>query len=430
MKYLHFIKISRALLYAFMLLLVLGTDFSRETGSETPDISKRINEFTIDLLRHYAKGDDPPANAILSPQSVFHGLAMSYIASGGDTRRELRKVFHFPDENEQLLKDIKILRRQLSNSDKHERIDLIMADSLWLDETYADFREEYERDAQDAFEASLHYVKFKHRERASNDINKWVSEKTRGKIREIVDPDAFKSRSRFIFIIEPALVTVDTVYFNADWGSQFDKESTRKRDFHIDNSRISETMMMHQCSLLPYSNDEHLKFLEIPYVDNQYSMYIILPIECMTIAELINGMTMDKITGLKNRAFLHEVDVLLPRFEMKSYSRARDALSAMGVKSAFDCYNADFDRMIIKKIDAFRIFISEIFHSAYIDVHEEGTEAAAATGTVHFSFGCQAVSRSIPAQFHADHPFLFMIVHNESHSILFTGWMSNPEQME
>ena len=100
----------------------------------------------------------------------------------------------------------------------------------------------------------------------------------------------------------------------------------------------------------------------------------------------------------------------------------------MGVKAAFRNQDADFDKMIDKKLEAFRIYVSEIYHDAWIDVNEEGTEAAAATSTVHFSFGCSAPARSMPAEFHADHPFLFMIVHNESRSILLAGWISNPKE--
>ena len=105
----------------------------------------------------------------------------------------------------------------------------------------------------------------------------------------------------------------------------------------------------------------------------------------------------------------------------------KQSLSEMGVKAAFDKGRADFDRMIIKKPEAFRVYMSEIYHDAWIDVHEEGTEAAAATSTIHYSFGCSTPSQPPPAEFHADHPFVYLIVHNESRSILFAGWVSHPE---
>jgi serpin B len=356
-------------------------------------------------------------------------LAISYIASGGDTREELQKVFHFPVKNEELLKDLAFLRKQLQKADKHKRIDVTMANSTWLDETHADFQKDYVNQVQNAFEASLHRVKFKQKERVSDAINKWVSDKTHGKIQRSVHPSDFVSRSHPGIVDEPALVTVNTVYFKADWGSRFDKDSTQERTFHIDKVTMAKTLMMHQQSLLRYSENEKLKFLELPYINDLYSMYLILPKDIIGIPELIKNVTTDQIVELRRRAHGHEVDVLLPKFEMKSHLGVKDTLAAMGVNAAFSNQKADFDKMIIKKAETFRIYISEIYHDAWIDVHEEGTEAAAATSTVHFSFGCSAPARPMPAEFHADHPFLFMIVHNESRSILFAGWISNPKEI-
>jgi len=412
-----------------VVLVLLGASGEQENAPQIPDIGQRINSFTMDLLKHQAGAKDHPANTILSPQSIFHGMAMGFIASGGDTRKELAEVFHFPEKNEELIKDLAELRQQLRKADKHKRIDVTMANSVWLDETYADFRKEYVKEVEDAFEASLHPVKFAQRQRASDDINQWVSEKTRGKIQKSVNPSDFKSRSQPGIIDEPALVTVNAVYIKADWGSRFEKESTHQRAFHIDKATTAMTPMMHQRSLLRFSEDEKLKFLELPYIDEHCSMYILLPKEITGIPELMKNLTIDQIVELRKRAFGHEVDVLLPKFEMRSHLSARESLSAMGVKSAFSNQKADFDKMIIKKVESFRIYITDIYHDAWMDVHEEGTEAAAATSTVHFSFGCSAPHRPMPAEFHADHPFLFMIVHNESRSILFAGWMSNPKEI-
>jgi serpin B len=405
----------------------LGARSSPEADPEIPDISKRINAFTIDLLKYCAGVRNAPATTILSAQSIFHSLAMSYIASGGETRKELAEVFHFPDDNEELLKDLAKLRRQLDAAGKQKGIDVTLANSVWLDETYADFRREYVKKVEKVFDASLHRVKFEQRVQVSKDINKWISEKTHGRIQEGVSPRDFESRSTPGIVDEPALVCVNAVYFNADWASRFDKTSTRKEPFHVDASTTTEMMMMHQRALLPYFENENVKFLEIPYIDGSYSMYVVLPKEIISIRDLAETLSAEMVVGLKRSSFVHEVDVLFPKFEMKSHLGVKDALSDIGVKSAFDKQRADFDQMIIKKFEAFRIYISEIYHDAWIDVHEEGTEAASATTTTHFSFGCSAPPRPMPAQFHANHPFLFMIIHNQSRSILFAGWISNPE---
>lgn len=351
---------------------------------------------------------------------------MSYIASDGDTRKELKNVFHFPDDNETLLNELTALRKQLHETDNHEWIDLSMANSVWLDETYADFQKDYLTQVQRMDQASLHRVTFEQSQSVSNEINQWLSEKTHGRIINSVSPGDFGSRSRPNIIEEPALVLVNAAYFNADWASRFDKSSTRKEDFHPDRMTTVQTPMMHQRSRLSYSESEQLKFLELPYMDNLYSMYLILPKENTGIPELMEDITTKQIFELQRRAFGHDVDVLLPKFEMKSQTGVKDTLSTMGVTSAFDYDTANFDKMIIKKHEAFRLYISEIHHDAWIGVDEEGTEAAAGTSTVHYSFGCSGSIRPMPVTFHANHPFLFMVVHNKSRSILFAGYISNP----
>lgn len=424
----QFKTVPGMLLCIICLFMSLGAN-SPKLDSEIPEISKQINEFSVDLLKHNAMSNNPPANMIISPQSIFYGLSMSYIASGGETKKELAASCHFPEDSEQLLKTAGTLRRELQKTAGHKHIDVSIANSLWLDETYADFSKKYIENVQEAFDASFHRVKFKQQFQASENINLWISEKTHGKIQRGVSPADFESRSSPGVIDEPAMVSVNAIYFKADWGSRFDKSATRKQPFHVDASRTVETLMMHQCSLLPYSENDEVKFLEIPYIDGVYSMYVILPKKIIPVKKLMEIINLGTVLDLKRNAFEREVDVLLPKFEMRSHLNLKKNLSEMGGMSAFDKQNADFDKMIVKNPAAFRIYLSEIYHDAWIDVDEEGTEAAAATSTVHFSIGCSAPFDLPPVQFHADHPFLFMIVHNQSRSILFAGWISDPEKL-
>jgi serpin B len=187
--------------------------------------------------------------------------------------------------------------------------------------------------------------------------------------------------------------------------------------------------MMHQHSPLLYAEDENLQLLEIPYIDHTYSMFVILPKKVLSVKKMIPLVTNDRIEKLMLGALPREVDVLFPKFEMRSHLGVKKALSDLGVHAAFNKQTANFDKMIVKKNEAFRVYISEIYHDAWISVHEEGTEAAAATTTTHFSLGCSASPRPARAQFHADHPFLFLVVHTQSRSILFTGWVSDPGKL-
>ncbi len=273
------------------LFLLLGASPPPPAGAEISELGKRINAFTFDVLRQSAGGEDAAPNTILSPQSIYHGLAMNYVASGGETRKELAETCHFPDDNQELLEGLTELRGQLHAGAKHERVDMSMANSMWLDETYADFREEYQKLVQEAFAASLHRVKFAQKEAVSTEINRWIAGKTRGKIQEGVAPEDFDSRSGGGVIDEPGMVSVNAIYFKADWGSRFDVGASRNLPFHVDASREVEAMMMHQSSLLNYSENDEAKFLEIPYIDEAYSMYVILPKETLGVKALMDVVT-------------------------------------------------------------------------------------------------------------------------------------------
>jgi serpin B len=396
-----------------------------------PDLSQRINAFSLDFLKRCARSPDAAPNAVLSPQGIFQGLAMSYVASGGQTRKELAEVLHFPQDDQQLIDDLKRLRLQVKSAAKDRRIEASVANAVWLDGTYAEFRKEYRERMEKAFGASLHQAKFGDADNVSNEINRWASKETNGRIREVIRPADLRSQSTPGVIDEPGLVTVNAVYFKADWGSRFEADATRDLPFHVDRQRTRPAPMMHQRSLLLYAADDQCEFLEIPYVDGRFSMYVLLPREILPLAKLADPLSADGIARLRRGATPHEVDVLFPKFDFPTHIHAKSTLDEMGVKAAFDKGRADFDRMIVKKYEAYLVYVSDVLQDAFIEVHEKGTEAAAVTTGVHFSIGCSAGPPRPPrVDFHADHPFVYAIVHNESRSVLFAGWITDPKGPE
>jgi serpin B len=409
-------------------LPLLGATPGGPPPVKTPEITRRINAFTLDFITHLAERDD--GNVIVSPQSIFHGLAMSYVASGGETRSELAKAMLFPDDDEQLMADLAWTGRQLRDTARHKGIDLRIANSAWLDSRYAEFRKEYRDKLVAAFGACLQSAEFKDPAKACKRINKWISENTKGKIKKGIGPGDLKSRSAKGVINEPALVTVNAVYFKSDWFSRFDKNATRERPFHLDADTKGTALFMHQRSQLRYSENANFKFLELPYRGKRCAMYVLLPKEILSVKKLISGASVETVAQLKNQAVKHKVDVLFPKFEIGSRCSVKAVLADMGVKAAFDSEKADFDSMIVKKLEAFRIYLSEVHHDAWIDVHEDGTEAAAATTSTHYSIACSAPPRPRRATFHADRPFLFLIVDSKTQAFLLAGWMADPKKIE
>jgi len=420
--------VRAALVVLLCIAPLLGSGERKSNPGTIPDLSQRINAFSLDFLKRCARSPDAAPNAVLSPQSIFQGLAMSYVASGGPTRKELAEALHFPEDNERLTDDLKQLRRQIQSAAKDRRIEANVANALWLDSTYAEFRKEYTERIEKGFAASLHQAKFGDADKVSSEINRWASKETNGRIKKVIGPEDLRSRSTLGVIDEPALVSLNAVYFKADWGSRFEPDATRKLPFHIDRQRIKSAPMMHQRSVLLYAVDDQFELLEIPYVDGRFSMYVLLPREILPLAKLADELSADVIARLRRGAASCEVDVLFPKFDFHTHTSVKRTLDEMGVKAAFDKTQADFDRMIDKKWEAYRVYLSDIFQDAFIEVHEKGTEAAAVTTTVHYSLGCSAGSHRPPrVDFHADHPFVFAIVHNESRSVLFAGWITDPK---
>jgi serpin B len=420
-------RIVRAVLVSLLACLpFLGSGPPGPRNIVLPDISNRINAFTLDLLKHYAGTAKAKENAILSPQSIFSGLAISYVGSDGETRRELARILHFPQDDRKLLKELKNLRRQREVDRNNKKVELNMASSLWLDQTYARFRDDYIKSVQDALSASLYCVAFRDASQVSERINGWVSEQTHGLIKRVVTARDFESRSTPDEINEPALAVVDAVYFKADWTSRFEEGATKNLPFHVDRETVRTASMMHQNATLAYSTDEVFRFLELPYADGQYSMYVLLPQKILDIREAMTRVSMERIIDLKRHSAARNVDVLLPKFTVERHYSIKDAFARLGVKTAFDKHSANFDKMIIKRMEAYRIYVSEIYHDAWIEVHEAGTKAAAVTTTTHYSIGCSVSRDDTPVSFHADHPFLFAIVDNRSYDILFAGWITNP----
>lgn len=413
------------LLLFLLLLFGIGARDDVEVAENIPDISNKINQFSFQYLKHACK-EAGGKNTILSPQSIYHCLAMSYVASGGNTRKELKDIIHFPGKNDELIKNLSELREQFRKANEHEKLEVTVANSLWIDSTYASFRKSYLEQVEDGFEASLFAIKFADKIAAAGQINAWVMDKTNDRILGIVSPDDFASKSGLGIINEPGLVAVNAVYFKSDWASRFNESDTKERDFFIAPGKKAKTMMMHQESLLHYAENSNFKMLELPYINQLFSMYVVLPKKIISPEEIISTFNLEMFNDLKTDVMTYDVDVLFPKYEIDSQSKTLEILKKMGIKDLFDQNKADLDKMIFKKLEAYRVYINEVRQKAWIKVDEKGTEAAAATASINMTFGCSAPMAMPFAEFHADHPFLYFIVHNESQSILFAGWIKEP----
>jgi serpin B len=251
-------------------------------------------------------------------------------------------------------------------------------------------------------------------EAARKTINDWVENQTNSKIKNLIPEGVLDSMTR--------LVLTNAIYFKGNWARQFKKERTQNVPFTLLNGNKVDVPMMSQTADFNYIQTESFQGLELPYVNNELSMIILLPKNSNGLPELEGTVTINNLSKWLNELRKREVIVFVPKFKMTSQFGLADVLKAMGMTNAFVPDVADFSGINGKR----DLFISAVIHKAYVEVNEEGTEAAAATGVV------MKLTSAGPTQtpvFRADHPFLFVIRDNHSGSILFIGRVMNPNQL-
>jgi serpin B len=249
-------------------------------------------------------------------------------------------------------------------------------------------------------------------EQARQTINKWVEKKTNDKIKDLFPPGSLDANS--------SLVITNAIYFKGTWVKQFDKKLTAEEDFWVTETKSIKVPMMRRTdpeAVYNYAETEDLQILELPYEGDDLSMMIILP-RSKNIDLVEKDLNWEKIEEWKVPLSQKRVEVYLPRFTFKTKYNLTVNLSQLGMPNAF-APHCDFSGIDGTK----NLYVKAVVHQAFVDVNEEGTEAAAATGVV---VGITSVGPQIPV-FRADHPFIFVIQEKNTGNILFIGRVVEPE---
>jgi len=242
-------------------------------------------------------------------------------------------------------------------------------------------------------------------------INSWVEDNTKGIIKDLIKHGVLKTGTK--------IVLTNAIYFKGIWTSPFPKENTRPGDFRVNRDQKVKTLMMEQTGDFHYMESQGVKALDLPYAGKMLSMIVILPVEDVPpfkVDALMSSSGLDKLVNDLIRSGIVRVHVKLPKFKASSEFDLARTFSQMGLSQAFGI-NADFSGMTDHK----GFFIGNVIHKAYIDVNEEGTEAAAASSVIMM----KAVH--MHSEFIADRVFMFLIRDNRTGSILFMGRIANPE---
>jgi len=379
-------------------------------GPEAVTVAQDVNLFAFDLygrLRSEQNG-----NLFFSPQSISTALAMTYAGARGETAAEMARTMHFSLPQDRLSAAYAELLRALRPPGGTQSYRLSIANRLW-GQRGMPFLEPFVAVTRRDYGAELGLADFTtNAEGARGEINGWVAKQTEQKITDLIPARVLGPDTR--------LVLANAIYFRGDWAQQFEKRATRDQPFHVSGGTAVDVPLMFAKLTIGFAAqpDAALTVVELPYKGDDLSMLVLLPHAVDGLAGMEARLTAENV--YRWRAGLERQDVLvyLPRFSIESGFGLASTLAAMGMPLAFSG-RADFSGMNGQR----DLSISTVVHKARVDVDEQGTEAAAATG---LAVGVRGIPPA-PPTFRADHPFVFLIRHNPTGAILFLGRMTNPK---
>ena len=383
-------------------------------GMTSKPIGKEIvrpdNAFGFKLFSELF-GQKPEENIFMSPTSIAMALSMAYNGAAGKTKAAMAKVLGIEGIK---LSDVGManaaLLAALRTADP--KVQLEIANSLWvrkglgLSPKFVETNTEY-------YEAKVTELDFADPE-APDIINGWVKEKTRDKIDRIagtINPD-------------DVLFLINAVYFKGSWAEEFDTALTQKRDFHLSGGSTIKHPMMSQSGDYKYYSAEGFQVVNLPYGEERISMMVFLPAEESNLAAFVGKLNSENWNRWLDSMKVIKGDIVIPKFKLEYEKTLNDVLSELDMKIAFDPAQADFSKMVLNP-EKNPLFISQVKHKSFVEVNEEGTEAAAVTSVVMtLSAAPQPEERFSMI---VDRPFFFAIQDNETRAVLFTGAVSNPE---
>ncbi|XP_049738443.1 serpin B9 isoform X1 [Elephas maximus indicus] len=365
--------------------------------------------FAIRLLKILCE-ENPSHNVFFSPLSISSALAMVFLGAKRNTAAQMAQALSLNME-EDIHQGFQSLLTEVNKPGTQYL--LRTANRLFGEETY-DFLSTFKESCLQFYHAELEQLSFaKAPERSRKQINTWVSKKTEGKIQELLPGYSIDPQTRLVF--------VNAVYFKGRWNEEFNKTYTRKMPFKINQKEQKPVQMMFQEATfkITYAKEVQAQVLEMPYAGEELSMVILLPDDNVDLSTVEKNLTFEKFVAWTKPDCMSstEVEVLLPRFTLEEDHDMESVLQNLGVVDAFQQDKADFSAMSAGT----DLFLSKFVHKSFLEVNEEGTEAAAASAAVIVECCLEAGPR-----FCADHPFLFFIRHNAANSILFCGRFSSP----
>ena len=374
------------------------------------EMVKASNGFAIDFFRNINAEEN--GNVLISPLSLSSLLAMTNNGAGGNTETELLKALGFENQNaEEVNAYYKNLVNGLLTADKTTKIG--WGNSMWINNAYAnEVKPTFKENISKEFGAELYTLAFD--KKALDKINDWSYRKTNGCIPEILDelsPNAIS-------------VLMNALYFKGVWKDPFEKKYTKSGNFWNNGKQVFTKFMCQKMMEIDYyaSEAEGVQLIELPYGNEAFSMVVVLPNEGVEINDCIQGLTAEKWQNWMGSAVNKKVNVELPKFkgEFTYEEKLKSALQSMGIKDLFNADKCDLSGI------ANNLLVSMIKQNTFIEVNEEGTEAAAVT--VEEIYSNSSGQESLTIDFIANRPFIYAIKESSTDAILFMGKVTNPKE--
>ena len=369
--------------------------------------ARDFNQFAATSYRQLARSG---GNLIYSPLNIATALSMVMAGARGQTQKEFATTLHRSDLTPAYDQSIAALAADLAKAGNNPGSILSQANALWVQRNFTilpDFRDLL-ASSYSAAPTTLDFAGAP--DQARSTINQWTSDQTKGRITDLFPAGSIHSSDR--------LVLTAAIYFNGKWATPFPAAATQPAAFHGAGGVAVQAPFMNQTKFSRYAEIPGAQILEMPYAGGTLALDVILPTQTDGLAQIEAEFTADNLTAWFAKLGNSEVRVSIPKFRNQAGFSLKQTLEKLGIEKAFTS-SADFSG-----IDgAHDLLISEVVHKAFIDVNENGTEAAAATG---IAVAVMAVRRPEPKIFRADHPFAFFLRDTATGAILFAGRLEHP----
>lgn len=390
----------------------LGMAQGDDVAEDVAELVGGNSRFAFDL---YGTLREEEGNLFFAPHSLSVALAMAYAGAAGETERQMARALRFDLAQDRLHPAFAALDTALAARGEGARgqdgagFRLRVANALWGQRGY-DLLPAFLDTLSEHYGSSLHEVDFVGApEEARLEINSWTSERTEGRIEDLLPEGAVNPLTR--------LVLTNAVYFNAAWQHPFDEASTEDAPFTLLDGSEVMAPTMRGTEHYPYAEGDGFQVLELPYDGGELSMVVFLP-EAGTFEAFEAALEVGTVEEALGNLTLRELRLFMPRFSYRSSFSLAGTLHELGMRDAFTPGAADFSGMTGTR----ELFIDEVVHEAFVLVDEEGTEAAAATGLV---MRVTAVAPE-PLEVRLDRPFVYLIRDVETGALLFMGRLLNP----